>query len=136
MSVDASTHVDMSVAVPVGRVADFPEGEFRVVTVNDVEVGVLRGDDAEWAAVRNFCPHRAAPICAGRVGGTMLPAQPGELVYGMEGKVVRCPWHGFEFDLETGTSVMGVTRGRLQIYAVAELDGVVYVMPRPAGRRA
>ena len=102
----------------IGRLADFPVGEMTIVDVAGVEVGVYHGTDGRLHAVRNVCPHYAAPICRGTVSGTMVPSSPGVLEYGLDEQVLRCPWHGFEYDLTTGRSVFGTTRGRLRTYQV------------------
>jgi nitrite reductase (NADH) small subunit len=59
------------------------------------------------------------------VGGTMLPSDPQKYLYGMEGKIIRCPWHKFEFDLETGRSLHDPERMRVKIYDVAVEQGSV-----------
>ena len=76
-------------------------------------------------AIRNVCPHQGAPLSAGAVGGTMLPSAPHEYVYGLEGRVIRCPWHKFEFDLETGHSLHDPEHMRVATYRVALEDGSI-----------
>jgi nitrite reductase (NADH) small subunit len=102
----------------IGRITDFPEGEVRLVDVEDHSVGVIRRGE-EVYGILNICPHRAAPVCEGELTGTMLPSAPGELRYGMEGLVLRCPWHGWEFDIRTGESVGGVDSRRLRTCTIA-----------------
>ena len=41
--------------------------------------------------------------------------------------VVRCPWHGYEFDVETGHSIADPRRARVRAYAVTIADGVVFI---------
>ena len=72
-------------------------------------------------AVRNVCPHQGAPLCRGTVSGTMLPSAPQEYVYGMEDRILRCPWHGWEFHLDTGESLTNAKR-RVRTYPVT-IDG-------------
>jgi nitrite reductase (NADH) small subunit len=85
-------------------------------------------------AVRNRCPHQAAPICSGLVSGTMEPSAPGELSYSEETLVVTCPWHRWEFELDSGESYGRVSGKRLVTYPVeVDDDGEVYVVMR--GRR-
>ena len=54
-----------------------------------------------------------------------VPAEPHELVYGKHDRVIRCPWHGWEFDLETGRSLLEPERFGLKVYPVTVEDGVV-----------
>lgn len=100
----------------------------RTVRIGNREIGVFSSGERVFA-VRNVCPHHLAPVCLGTVSGTTLPSEVGEFTYGREGLILRCPWHGFEFDLETGESLAQPTRWRLGLFE-AEFDGdevVVYV---------
>ena len=63
----------------------------------------------------------------GEVTGTMLPSKPGELVYGMEGAVIRCPWHMLEFRLDTGACLFGTYPNKLQVYEASIRDGSIIV---------
>jgi nitrite reductase/ring-hydroxylating ferredoxin subunit len=108
--------------------AELPAGAHRVVEVGGREIGVYHVD-GEHFAVRSRCPHHGAPLCAGPARGTMLPSDVHRYVYGMDGQVVRCPWHGFEFDLRTGRSLADPERFRVKTYPVKVEDGdvVLYV---------
>ncbi len=114
----------------VGRVMDFRDKTVRLVSVGGREIGVFRFG-TRFRAVRNVCPHKGAPVCLGRVGGAMLPSDPGELVYGLEGSVLRCPWHQWEFDLNTGRVLFREERRHLTLYPVVRRGQEVYVkLPR------
>jgi nitrite reductase (NADH) small subunit len=110
----------------VGPLADFPEGCCRILEAGGREIGVynVRG---ELYAVLNRCPHKLAPICRGHLGGTMLPRSRGEFEYGMDGYVLTCLGHGWEFDIRTGEALFGVARQRLATFPVEVEDGEVYV---------
>src|SRR5690606_38390105 len=88
----------------VARASEIPPGERLIVDVAGRSIGVfnVRGS---FYALRNRCPHQAAPLCRGAVKGTALPGKPGEYHWGREGEILRCPWHGWEFDILTGQSV-------------------------------
>jgi nitrite reductase (NADH) small subunit len=117
--------------VLAGALADFELDRFRIVAAGEREIGVVR-TVAGFFAVRNSCPHQQAPLCAGQVGGTMLPSAPEEREYGMDGEVLRCPWHGWEFHMADGHALFGTSRKRAVTYAV-EVDGdAVYVVVRPS----
>lgn len=110
----------------VGDVEEFPPGTIRLFEVAGRSVGVVRCN-GRFHAVRNRCPHRGAPVCRGNVSGTMLPSRPGEFVYGLDGRVLRCPWHGWEFDLEDGKALFGIDGRRLVTYPVHVEEGRVLV---------
>ena len=110
----------------VAKVAEFPVGSRKIIKVRGREIGVFH-TVAGLFAVRNSCPHQAAPLCLGTVSGTTLPSLPGEYAWGKEGEVLRCPWHGWEFDLTTGLGLYDPYRhDRVATYAVTvEGDEVV-----------
>lgn len=111
----------------VGAVEDFVEGEFKVFDLGGRPVGVVKTDQG-FFAIRNRCPHQGADICGGTVTGTMVASEPFEYDYSEQTLVVACPWHRWEFALDTGESFGRVTNKRLVTYAVEVEDGNVYVM--------
>ena len=108
----------------VGTVDDVRREGCRVVEVAGRPVGVLSVGE-RFFAVHDRCPHMGAPMCAGTVGGTLVASAPHELVYGRHDRVLRCPWHGWEFDLETGRSLLEPARIGLRTYRVTVEDGYV-----------
>jgi nitrite reductase/ring-hydroxylating ferredoxin subunit len=125
--------------VAVGPEERFVAGRFVMLDIPGQDIGVVRLRDGQLRAVRNYCPHKGAPICRGIVGGTWLPSQPGTLHYDREGGVLACPWHGWEYDLDTGMELFRAVPTRLRFYPVTVRDGQVYVTVRaeiPAGQQA
>jgi nitrite reductase/ring-hydroxylating ferredoxin subunit len=110
---------------PVVALDELTIDQIRVFEVDGREIGIVR-TNAGVFALGNRCPHQGAPICAGRVTGTMLASDPDHYIYGEDELVVRCPWHGFEFSLRTGLSYGNVTKGRVPVYPVEIRDGVVH----------
>jgi 3-phenylpropionate/trans-cinnamate dioxygenase ferredoxin subunit len=88
----------------VARVADIPPGGRKIVKIEGREVGVFNLDGTYYA-LKNVCPHQGARVCLGRITGTTLPSRVSEFNYGLTGRILRCPWHGWEYDLTTGRSV-------------------------------
>lgn len=116
----------------VGRRTALPLNRFKILELDGRSIGVVRTRRGVFA-VRNSCPHQAAPICLGRITGTNLPSRPGEYRYGLHGELLRCPWHGFEFRLEDGRSAFDVTTKRLVTYPVVLEGDDVYVELKVAG---
>lgn len=100
---------------------------FQVLELDGRSVGLVRTRRGVYA-IRNSCPHQAAPICLGRVTGTNVPSRRGEYRYGLRDELVRCPWHGLEFRLDDGTSPFGVISKRLVTYPVVVQGDDVYVI--------
>lgn len=115
----------------IGSADEFPVGELRLVTVGKREIGVLRRTDGRVQAVRNWCPHKGAPICRFQPTGTMLPGPPGTLSWGRDGELLRCPWHGFEFEIETGARPYTNSRMRLRVYPARIENGDILVDMSP-----
>ena len=112
----------------VALAAKFPVGARAIVRLGGREIGVFH-TSAGLFALRNSCPHQGAPLCLGTVTGTTLPSAPGAYVWGMEGQVLRCPWHGWEFDLETGVGLYDpYRRERVATYDVHIEDGEVVLV--------
>jgi 3-phenylpropionate/trans-cinnamate dioxygenase ferredoxin subunit len=111
----------------VANVRDIPPGERLIVEVAGRSIGVFNVD-GRFYAVKNSCPHQGGPLCQGRTVGLAVAERPGEIAYGREGEILRCPWHGWEFDLATGRSVVDPTRTRDKSYPVAveELQAETY----------
>jgi nitrite reductase/ring-hydroxylating ferredoxin subunit len=101
----------------VAPVADIPPGERRIFEVAGRSIGVFNVD-GRFFAVRNSCPHQGGPLCLGPTVGLATSRRPGEITYTREGEILRCPWHGWEFDLETGRSVFDPARTRVKGYPV------------------
>jgi len=75
--------------VPVGRIDEFTPGQGRMVTVNGRHVAMFRLG-GEFFALDNMCLHRGGPICEGMID---------------DKEVVTCPWHGWSYEIRTGTMV-------------------------------
>ena len=101
----------------VARVRDFPEGTRRIVEVDGASIGVFNVHGSYYA-LRSSCPHQGAPLCLGRIMGTTVSTGPFQLEYAREGEIIKCPWHGWEFDITTGRSVFNPHRVRVRRYEV------------------
>jgi 3-phenylpropionate/trans-cinnamate dioxygenase ferredoxin subunit len=94
-----------------------PPGERRIVDVDGRSIGVFNVH-GQFYALRNSCPHQAAPLCLGAIKGMTLPSKPGEYLWARDGEILRCPWHGWEFDLITGRSIFNPHKMRVRTYEV------------------
>jgi len=114
------------VRVQVCGATELAPGQRRAVEVGRRSICVLNSG-GRFFAVRNRCPHQGSQLCFGTVGGTMLPSRPHQLVFGLEGQVLRCAWHAWEFDLETGRSLFDPEGKRVKVYPAGVDDGMVWV---------
>ncbi len=102
----------------VATTAEILPGERKIVEVEGISIGVFNVHGTYYA-LRNRCPHQGAPLCLGRVTGMALPSAPGEYLWGREGEILRCPWHGWEFDILTGRSIFNPHGLRVRAYDIA-----------------
>ena len=95
--------------VTVAKVEDVPPG-----TVVEVEAGgepiALANVDHEFHAVQGECLHLQGPLGEGR----------------LEGAVLTCPWHGWQYDVRTGENEFDRAIC-LRTYPVQVEDGEVRV---------
>lgn len=94
----------------VGDVADFPTGSSTVVEVAGDPIAVVHAEDGELYALTNVCPHSGGPLGDGKV----------------EGDSIYCPWHGYQFELETGAHAQGLPL-EAETYGVEVDGGQVFV---------
>ena len=87
----------------VATVDDIPAGQRMLVKVGGREIGIFNVG-GEYFAVSNRCPHEGASLCKGRIVGLVESSEPGSYQFSRRGELLRCPWHGWEFDLRTGKS--------------------------------
>jgi nitrite reductase/ring-hydroxylating ferredoxin subunit len=102
-------------------------GALHQVTLGRRDIVLTRLPDGAIRAFAARCPHHGAPLAAGCVGGEVAVNGAGPCVKRV-GEVVRCPWHGFEFDLVTGAPLVEAPAGlpmQLRFYETAERDGRV-----------
>jgi nitrite reductase (NADH) small subunit len=109
--------------VDVGSAEELRVEGRLVARVEGREVGVVvDATDGRVFGVRNRCPHHGAPLCLGRVREREA-GEPGRYELGGR-RALRCPWHGWEFDLATGRCLDDPTL-RVAVYPAEVADGRV-----------
>jgi nitrite reductase/ring-hydroxylating ferredoxin subunit len=121
--------------VVVARVDELPPGERRIVVPFRGRAGIgVFNVGGQLHALRNICPHKSGPLCAGRVVGRVVAAAPPSgrplddaqhAIVG-DGELLRCPWHLWEFEIATGRCVADASL-RVKTYPVVVEDGWVVV---------
>lgn len=110
----------------VASVDEIAPGASKLVTVKGREIGVfnVRGN---FYALANRCPHGGGPMCLGTVGPIVRASVPGEYRLERDGEFLRCPWHGWEFDIKTGQSWCDPEKLGLKSYQVRVASGAELV---------
>jgi nitrite reductase (NADH) small subunit len=102
--------------VTVCRTSDVAPGQRLVLTVRGKSIGVFN-IDGSFYALHNRCPHAGGALCLGPLTGTTLPTDQREYIYALEGQILRCAWHGWEFEVKTGRCLVNA-RMRARMYPV------------------
>ena len=106
----------------VAGAADIPAGERKLVHVNGREIAIFN-IDGEYFAIHNRCPHEGASLCQGILVGLVESSEPGHYRFSRAGELLRCPWHGWEFDIRTGKSWFDPRRTKVRSFNVKLVDG-------------
>ncbi len=106
----------------VAAVGEIPPGGRKLVTIRGREIGVFNLG-GEFFALINRCPHQGAALCRGEVVSRLEAPLPGEYRLARRGEMLRCPWHGWEFDIRTGQSWCEPARLRVRAYPVSVEPG-------------
>src|SRR5258707_1070482 len=109
-------------------------GKPDAVRVESFEFGIFREGD-RLVAYENHCPHDGGPVCQGkvipRVEEELAPDQTSRGLRFSKKRNIVCPWHGWEFDIESGRHC-GDPKYRLRPVDVRVRDNRVYVSIPPA----
>ena len=98
-----------TIDVVVAQTAEIPNGERKIIQVDDLSIGVFH-HQGNWYAVRNSCLHRGGPVATGSLRGDTL----------------TCPWHGFQYNLTNG-ELLTDPKARLEMYPVELRDGEIHL---------
>ena len=97
-------------AVNAGWVDDLPVGSCKTIDLPEGRELALYNVNGEFYATENFCPHKGAPLSAGRLCE----------------HTIECDWHGWQFDVRTGECL--TVREKLETYEVVVEGGVIKVL--------
>ena len=60
--------------------------------------------DGDYFGILDRCPHQGASLCKGQLVGLVESDRPGQYNFTRNNEIIRCAWHGWEFDIRTGKS--------------------------------
>ena len=79
----------MAQFVKMATLEELPPGASKEVE-HDGRIFALFNVDGVISAIDGLCPHQGGPLADGPLDGTL----------------VTCPWHGWQFDVQTGRSTL------------------------------
>jgi nitrite reductase/ring-hydroxylating ferredoxin subunit len=106
----------------VGKIPEIPPGSHKIVEAAGRQIGVFNVN-GEFFALLNRCPHGGAELCKGAVVGLVQPQGVGEYAIARMGEFIRCPFHGWEFEISTGQSYCAPDRLKIRKFDVAVESG-------------
>jgi 3-phenylpropionate/trans-cinnamate dioxygenase ferredoxin subunit len=106
----------------VATTSEIPPGSRKLVTVKGRPIAIFNLE-GEYFGLLNRCPHQGGSLCEGAITGLLQSPEPGKYVYTRKGEILRCPWHGWEFDIRTGQSYCDPERIRAKSYPVQTAAG-------------
>ena len=95
--------------VKVAEAGDVPAGTGKCVDAGGKQIAIFNVDGT-FHAIDNTCLHLGGPLGEGE----------------LEGAVVTCPWHGWQYDVTTGGNLDDETE-RVERYDVKVENGAVLV---------
>ena len=106
----------------VARVGEIAPGQRKIIAVGGRRIGVFHSN-GEYFALLDRCPHQGASLCSGMLVSLVDSSGPGEYRMTRQGEMLRCPWHGWEFDIRTGQSWCDPSKLRVKTYPVSVEPG-------------
>ncbi len=96
----------------VAELDDLPDGRVRTVLAGKHSIALTRVGD-QYGALDNHCPHQGGPLGEGSIEKGML----------------RCPWHGYDYDPLTGTPPSGFSDAPDCYPLEVRADGIYVGLP-------
>lgn len=98
---------------------DLLPGEIKEVQFGERSIVLCRSKEGEFYAFLNRCTHQGALLSKGMLCSTSdFTDNLGEYKTIKDGAILRCPWHGREFDIENKGCLLSEPRERLKSYQV------------------
>jgi nitrite reductase/ring-hydroxylating ferredoxin subunit len=102
-------------------------GQMRAVDLDGTPIVVIRTQSGDLHALRDRCPHMLASLSKGLVLENVNSPSIGHYELDDDRFVVRCPWHGYEFDVSTGVCEADPRRAKVRSYPLVVDDGTIYL---------
>jgi nitrite reductase/ring-hydroxylating ferredoxin subunit len=100
-------------------------GEMVSGKLGPMPIVVIRTRDGSLHGLLDKCLHQGGQLSRGKLMEA-TDGDPGECSYRLVAgrEIVKCPWHGYEYDVKTGSTLFDPDR-RLRTFKVHEEDGQI-----------
>lgn len=99
----------------VARVSEITPGGRKRVEAAGRQIALFNLN-GEFFAIADRCPHESGSLCDGKITGLAEADEPGKYRFSRPGEFIKCPWHGWEFDIRTGQSRCDPAHVRVRAY--------------------
>ena len=106
----------------IAAVDELPPGTRKFLEIDGRPIAVFN-IKGEYFGLMNRCPHQGASLCEGPLIGLAQSKNPGEIEYTRQGEIIRCPWHGWEFEIATGQSWFDPAKTKVKAYPAGVESG-------------
>lgn len=106
----------------IAKIEDVSEGE-KIRVLAGKRALVLVQLDGAFYALADRCPHAGASLANGRISGIVESDGPGDYQLCRQGEMIKCPWHGWEFDIKTGQSWSDPQSTRARSFTTKTVSG-------------
>lgn len=96
----------------VAAIDELKVNQMKLLRIGHLRIVLCRAENG-YAAFDDRCTHRGGSLA----GGAMICG------------TVQCPWHGSQFDIQTGMAKAGPAKESIKTYPVEESEGKVFLMP-------
>ncbi|MFN0204661.1 MAG: Rieske 2Fe-2S domain-containing protein [Bacteroidia bacterium] len=103
--------------VQVCSTEELPNNSQKVVNIGKRKIALFHYNE-KISAIGNACLHKAGPLGLGEVAAKY------------DGMYVTCPWHGWEYNIETGAAAPGYP-DRQALYEIKIENGFILVSEEP-----
>ncbi len=108
-------------------------GQMKAVQLGPIRVVVIRAMDGSLHGLAAKCLHQGGPLEYGKLyDHTVASAEVGEYVMDAGRDILKCPWHGYEYDIRTGQTVFDETRCLQTFVSREEGDQITVELSQPA----
>jgi 3-phenylpropionate/trans-cinnamate dioxygenase ferredoxin subunit len=106
----------------VATVGEIAPGGSKLVTVKGRPIALFNVE-GEYFAFFDTCPHAGASLCRGKIVRPVESREPGSYRLVHERPMLRCPWHGWQFDVRSGEAWCDPQTLKARNYPVAVASG-------------
>ncbi len=108
----------------IAPVKDIPAGTRKLIEIRGRNI-VIFNLQGEFFCLLDRCPHQGGSLCRGQLVGLVEANEPGIYKFSRPNEIIRCPWHGWEFDIRSGKSTCNPEKIQATQYGIEIKKGTM-----------